>query len=259
MGFKDAFLNVVSLGAHGRIQNAVDGYEDILEELNNLHKEYEAKREEVNKVIEDVIEVKRKAITAVKKTQLILNNLSIKQRDLANQHIGNKGFSLEKINESIAIADGLVSETLGGGTIIAGGRGIAVGAAVLGGLVPVIAVTGLLQHLAANKKIAELKKEEIKIVKLMEEIKKNLVQLDAIKMRSNELIESINKSLEAYEYEYKKAMSKIYPHGAFSRLLKRIRKNVFKMDYFSKNDYIHIQDLGLTIGFILKMVDSPVS
>ena len=258
MGLKDVFLNVVTLGAHGRIQNAANGYEDLLEDYNNLYKEHEEKREEVNKILVDVTEVKRDAIIAVKKSQLILNNLSIKQRDLVNEHIGIKGYSIEKINESIAIADGLVSSAIGSGLITAGGRGIAVGAAVLGGLIPIVAVTGLFQHLAANKKIAELKKEEVKIVKLMGEIKKNLVQFDAIKMRSNELIESLKKSLEAYEFEYNKTLNEIYPHGAFSRLLKIIRKNVFKMDYFSKNDYIHIQDLGLTIGYILNMVDSPV-
>jgi hypothetical protein len=149
---------------------------------------------------------------------------------------------------------------LGGGSLAVGGGGMAVGSVVFGGLVaiPVIAVTGLFQHLAANKKIKSLKEEEIKILEFVDNIKKNLVQFDVIEMRSKEVVESINKSLEVYNYEYKNTYKNIFPLGGISKLLKSIKKNIFRKPYFSDKDLGFIQELGKTTGFILKMVDSPI-
>ena len=146
------------------------------------------------------------------------------------------------------------------GAIAAGGGGIAAGTAVLGGLiaVPVIAVTGLFQHLAANKKIKKIREEEVKILEYIDNIKKNLVQFDAIELRSTELIQSINKSLEAYGYEYKRALKKLFPLGIVSRIIKTLKNKILRRAYYSDKDLTYIQDLGNTTGFILKMVDSPV-
>jgi hypothetical protein len=159
-----------------------------------------------------------------------------------------------------AAASNAILAWLGGGSIAAGGGGIAVGSAVLGGLVaiPVIAISGLFQHLAANKKINQLKEEEIKIIELIDNIKKNLVQFDAIEMRSKEMIESIVKSLEAYKYEYEKVYKNVFPYKIISKILKTIKNKVFRMPYFSDNDLVFIQELGKTTAFILKMVDSPI-
>jgi hypothetical protein len=130
----------------------------------------------------------------------------------------------------------------------------------LGGLVaiPVLAITGLFQHLAANKKIKQLKEEETKILKLIGNIKKNLVQFDAIELRSDEIINSINKSLEAYKYEYIKTYKKLFPLGIISKILKTLKNKILRKPYYSDNDLVYIQDLGNTTGFILKMVDSPI-
>jgi hypothetical protein len=159
-----------------------------------------------------------------------------------------------------AAASNAILAWLGGGSIAAGGGGMAVGGVVLGGLVaiPVIAVTGLFQHLVVNKKIKQLKEEEFKIFEFMENIKRNLVQFDAIEMRSKEMIESINKSLEAYKYEYKNVYKSIFPLGFISKIIKSIKKKIFKRPYFSDKDLGFIQKLGKATGFILKMVDSPI-
>jgi hypothetical protein len=159
-----------------------------------------------------------------------------------------------------AAASNAILAWLGGGSIAAGGGGIAAGTAVLGGLVaiPVLAVSGLFQHLAANKKIKQLKEEEIKIIELMDNMKKNLVQFDAIEMRSNEVMDSINKSMEAYDYEYKSVYKKIFPLGIVSKMIKSIKHKLFRRSYFSDGDLEFIQDLGKTTGFILQMVDSPI-
>jgi hypothetical protein len=304
MGFKDVMLNIATLGAHQRVKNEVEYYESLQEELTTLNEEHEKRRIEVNNLLEKVIEIKKEAVITVKKTQKILKNVSIKQRDLINEELGSENYTLDKIDASITAGDTAISATkgavagvstalgtwalvgtfgvastgtaigtlsgaaasnailawLGGGSIAAGGGGIAAGSVVLGGLVaiPVIAITGLFQHLAANKKIKELEKEEIKIIGLIDNIKKNLVQFDAIEMRSKELIGSIIKSLEAYRYEYDNVYKNVFPHGAISKISKAIKNKIFRKPYFSDKDLGFIQELGKTTGFILKMVDSPV-
>ncbi|GHU07204.1 hypothetical protein FACS1894151_01190 [Spirochaetia bacterium] len=304
MGFKDIMLNIATFGAHQRVLNAVEGYENLQEELTELNKKHEVRRQEINTILENVITVKKTAILKVKKTQKILQNLSIKQRDLIDEKVDSENYSLEKINASITAGDMAISATkgavagvstalgtwalvgtfgiastgtaigtlsgaaasnailawLGGGSIAAGGGGMAVGTAVLGGLVaiPVLAISGLFQHLAANKKIKQIREEELKILEYIDTIKKNLVQFDAIEMRSKEVIESITKSLEAFSYQYKNVYKHIFPAGIVSKILKNIKKNIFKKAYFSDKDLGYIQDLGNTTGFILKMVDSPI-
>jgi hypothetical protein len=159
-----------------------------------------------------------------------------------------------------AAASNAILAWLGGGSLAAGGGGMAVGTAVLGGLVavPVIAVTALFQHLAANKKIKQLKEEEIKILEFLDNIKKNLVQFGVIEMRSKEIIVTIKKSLEVYKYEYKSVCKNVFPLGIISKILKSIKKGIFKRSYFSDKDLGFIQELGKTTGYILKVVDSPI-
>ncbi|UTC81667.1 hypothetical protein [Treponema denticola] len=156
-----------------------------------------------------------------------------------------------------AAASNAILAWLGGGSIAAGGGGIAAGTMVLGGLVaiPAIAITGLFQHLQANKKIEQLKEEELKIIKSIGQIKKNLLAFDAIERRSQELIKSIPKALEAFEVIYKTTYKKIYPFGFTSKFFKSLKT---KEKRFSQRDIEQIQILGNTTISILKMVDSPV-
>ena len=304
MGFKDVLLNIATLGAHQRVKNEVEHYESLQEKLKELSGKHEKRKKEVNSILETVIEVKKQAVLLVKKSQKILKNINIKQRDFINKKLGNKHYSLDKIEASITAGDMAISATkgavagvstalgtwalvgtfgvastgtaigtlsgaaasnailawLGGGSLAAGGGGIAAGTVVLGGLVaiPVLAVTGLFQHLAANKKIKQIKGEEIKILEYINSMKKNLVQFDAIESRSKEVIASLQKSFEAYRYGYKHVYKKLFPMGSFSRLLKNIKNKIFKRPYYSDRDLAYIQDLGNATGDILKMVDSPI-
>lgn len=304
MGFKDVMLNIATLGAHQRVKNEMEYYESLQEELTKLNEKHEARRVEVNRILEAVIECKKEAIITVKNTQKILKNVSVKQRALINEELGYENYSLDKMDASITAGDMAISATkgavagvstalgtwalvgtfgfastgtaistlsgaaasnailawLGGGSIATGGGGMAVGSVVFGGFVaiPFIAVTGLFQHLAANKKIKQLKEKEVNILEFIDNIKKNFVQFDAIEMRSKEIIKSINKSLEAYKYEYKNVYKNVFPMGIVSKIIKSIKKAIFRRPYFSDKDLGFIQELGKTTGFILKMVDSPI-
>jgi hypothetical protein len=304
MAFKDVMLNIATLGAHQRVKNEVERYEELLEDLRILQGKYEVRLPEINKVLTLVMKAKHKAVITVKRTQEILKNVSIRQRELVNVELQREDYSLDRIEASITAHDMAISGTkgtvagvstalgawalvgtygvastgtaigalsgaaatnatlawLGGGSLAVGGGGIAAGTAVLGGLVavPVIAITGLFQHLAANKKIARIKSEEIKIIEFIDNIKNNLIQFEAIEMRSNEMIESLSQSLKAYEYIYKRVYKHIYPLGNISKMLKFLKEKIFKKPCYTDKELGFIKELMQATEYILKMTDSPI-
>lgn len=303
MSVKDVVLNIATLGAHHRIQKATEHYEDRLDELKDLNALHEKRKEDINTLFHDVIEVKKAAIIELRKVKKITDALNVKQRQEIDHHLEGQDYSLDKIDSSMKAGEMAISATkgavagastalgawalvgtfgvastgtaigtlsgaaatnailawFGGGSLAAGGGGIAAGTAVLGGLVaiPVIAITGIFQHLTANKKIKRLKEEEIKIIELIDQIKKNLLAFDAIELRCKELIESITKALEAFEVIYQTSYKEIYPLGFISKVFKSIKK-IFTKKYFSQKNIKQIQILGETTSHILKIVDSPV-
>lgn len=301
MGFGDLMLNVVTLGAHQRVKNAESYYRDKLNELKKLNELHEKRKNEVNKILQVVIEVKKMAIIQLRKGKEILEQLNIEERKQIDNYWKNQDYSLNRIDSSMKAGEIAISTTkgavaglstalgawaivgsfgtastgtaistlsgaaasnailawLGGGSIAAGGGGIAAGTMVLGGLVaiPAIAITGLFQHLQANKKIEQLKKEELKIIKSIGQIKNNLLAFEAMEERSQELIKSIPKALEGFEVIYKTTYKKIYPFGFITKFFKSFKR---KEKRFSQADIEQIQILMQTMCSTLKMVDSPV-
>jgi hypothetical protein len=291
MGFKDVVLNITSFGAHQRLRNEVQSYEQLIEEWNGLYERHEAGRREVNGALKKVIAAKKDAITMVKKAQRLFKNLSIKQRNIINEQFdsGNsKNYSLDKIDASISAGDMAIGATqgavagvstalgawalagsfgvastgtaisalsgaaasnatlawLGGGAIAAGGGGMAAGTIVLGGLVavPVLAVSGVVQHLIANKKIAQLKEEELKVLGYIDGMENNLLQFDVLEKRSKEIITALGKASEAFQYQYDEVRKQI----------------IYTLEPISDDDLIYIQNLGRATESVLKIVDSPI-
>jgi hypothetical protein len=157
-----------------------------------------------------------------------------------------------------AAASRVILRWLGGESAAAEGN-MAPGRPALGGLVAVSAAeAGLFKNLGTLKKIKELKEEEIRILKHIDIVKKNIIQFDIIEMRSRELIESISKSLDVYKNEYKNVYAGIFPLGVISEFIKQVKKRLFRRPYFSYRDLGYIRNLGRTAGFVLKMVDSPI-
>ena len=82
---------------------------------------------------------------------------------------------------------------LGGGSLAAGGGGIAAGTMVLGGLItaPILLVMGALMEKKADKNLSQAKMEKMKAVKYSKEIKNAVITLDKIEHISNEYIHII--------------------------------------------------------------------
>lgn len=149
---------------------------------------------------------------------------------------------------------------LGGGSLAAGGGGIAAGSAVLGGIVaiPALAITGLFSHLKANKKIKEIEEKIYEVREASYKIKDNISGMEFANKRAIEIIDSLEKAKEVFEIELKKSYKKIYPIPVISALLRFIRKNIFRMSYFSKKDLDEIAYIGETARNFAQIIDSKV-
>lgn len=147
----------------------------------------------------------------------------------------------------------------GGGSLAAGGGGMALGTTVLGGVVAIgaIAFTGIYSHLQANKRIEEIEYEIHRIYGQIDEIQKNIIKLKVIKNRAEELIVSIEKARQVFEIELEKVYKLIYPYF-WSKLIKKIRKALLKMNYFSKEDLKNISYIGSVAQEFAIMIDTPV-
>ncbi|MCR5796324.1 MAG: hypothetical protein K6G63_00185, partial [Eubacterium sp.] len=98
----------------------------------------------------------------------------------------------------------------GGGSLAAGGMGIAGGTAVLGGLVagPALLVMGVISGLNANKSLQEAYANAAKAEEICEELKTATLECIAIRRRSY-MIYSILAKLDSYLYPLNQEMKRI--------------------------------------------------
>jgi hypothetical protein len=105
--------------------------------------------------------------------------------------------------------------------------------------------------------LRELKLGELRMIRLMDLLKKNLLALDLLEMRCRELLLSIGKALEAFRHEYAFIRRRLYPYGFFSALGKHFRR-LRGFPYFSPRDLRELAVLGEFTGHVLKIADSPI-
>ncbi|MDM5329849.1 hypothetical protein [Neobacillus sp. CF12] len=149
---------------------------------------------------------------------------------------------------------------LGGGAVAAGGGGMAVGTAVLGGLVaiPALAITGIFSHVQANKKINEIEKQMNKVIKAIDQIHSNILQLDLVDDRSDELIVALHKANDVFNKEFKRVYKEIYKYPVLSKALKWTRKTILRGNYFSKKDFENIAYIGGIASDFAVIIDTKV-
>lgn len=149
---------------------------------------------------------------------------------------------------------------LGGGVLAAGGGGMAAGTVVLGGIVaiPALILTGVFSHLKANRQIAEIENKMQEIIKSIDLIKSNILKLDLLENRSEELIVSLKKFKEVFDLEFNKMYKQIYP-SLFSKFWKEIRKKFLRQNYFSDEDLKNIAYIGgLATDFAMLIDTKPI-
>lgn len=148
----------------------------------------------------------------------------------------------------------------GGGAIAAGGGGIAVGTAVLGGIiaVPALALLGASSHIQAGKKIAGIEQEMKKILYYIDQIEANLLKLKIMEERSNELMLAIDKARDVFEKELVRTKKELDKYGKWSEIFRWLRNKLFHQDYYSASDLKLIAFIGgLATDFSI-LIDTPV-
>ena len=105
----------------------------------------------------------------------------------------------------------------------------------------------------SNRK--ELKTAEIKIISMIDAIKKKLLGLELLELRLGELLVSIGKAMQAYNQQWRRIRRCIYPLGIISVLFKWIRQ-ILGGSHFSAKDIKEIAFLGNLAGNITKMANS---
>lgn len=297
--------NVLTFGAHSRIENEKDFYEYLVKQVNELNAKMENRRNELNTQLLELVEVKKKSIISLKKVKKITKHLKVKDRELINLQIANDkeeiniakveasiDLGLTAINAGKGVSAGLATATstyflvgnlaaastgtaistlsgaaatnatlawLGGGSLAAGGGGVAAGTAVMGGLIaiPALAVMGILSHFSANKEIKKIKEKEHEAYQMMDDIKKNLLAFDLIENRAEEVKNSLIKTNEVFDIEFRDVFKKLYPFPVFSRLLKRIRQ-LFGGNYFNEKDLTLIAYIGKIATDLVKIIDTKI-
>lgn len=149
---------------------------------------------------------------------------------------------------------------LGGGSLAAGGGGIAAGSAVLGGLVaiPSLAIAGIFSHVQANKKIKEIESQMSKIIKTMDQMQNNILQLDLLNERSKELIIALKKAQDVFDQEFHRVYKEIYKYPILSKSIKWTRKHIFRGNYFSKKDFENIAYIGGIASDFATLIDTKI-
>ncbi|MCL2832156.1 MAG: hypothetical protein FWD78_03210 [Treponema sp.] len=103
-----------------------------------------------------------------------------------------------------------------------------------------------------NKK--ELKAAEIRIITMIDGIKKKLLRLQLLEMRLGELLISLDKSLQAYDHQWRRIKRGIYPLGIISVWFKCIR-GALGGSHFTAKDIKGIAFLQELAGNILNMAE----
>lgn len=301
------FKNIITFGAAGRVDDEKDKLNAQISEFHALERKVNEHKEEMDSAIEDLVNAKVGAVETLKKIRHITENISIKDRKLAESNFAEgenielrsldvahstltaseaainaaKGlstgastalgawalvttFGTASTGTAIASLSGAAATNaalavLGGGTLAAGGGGVAAGTAVLGGLVAIPAIIGLaaFSHLSASRKIKEIRTRSVEVVEACEQYQKALLVIELATRRAEELSMATKVAEKAFSQEIERAMKKLFPFGVLSRIFRKIRK-LFGGRYYSEADLREISYVGQIASRLARIIDIKV-
>lgn len=148
---------------------------------------------------------------------------------------------------------------LGGGSVAAGGGGMTLGAAVLGGIVvvPALVLGGIFSHLKANKQIAEIQARMLEVLQAMDGYQKVRMVLDALGRRAEELDGTILHAADVFDAEFRTTYAGVYPLGVLSKAWRWIKRLLGKR-YFNDADLRLIAPLLQMGSKLAVMIDTKI-
>ena len=203
-------------------------YYNLCATLRNLQERFLVRRQELKELIEEAAALRRDALLALEKANRLTRHLTGRQRQTAGLCY-HPGEIKARINQAATSVFKVNFEE-----------------------------TASLSEIRQEfKNHLELKRMGLAVIKMIDSVKKNLLQLDLLEMRCRELVLAINKAMEAFRHEIRIIRHRIYPFGAFS-VFRRFLRNLLGRTYFSSRDMDDIGALGNITGLVLKIADSSL-
>lgn len=179
---------------------------------------------------------------------------------------GTAGTGVAISSLSGAAATNAALAALGGGTLAAGGGGMAAGSALLSASVPVVGVAiaaialPIFSHLSASKKIKAIEEEMVKVTREIDFVKTEKFKVDYCISRLIELSASLSEAEKAYKHLYNKTYRKIFPFGAVSKILKKLKGKMKKQKgyYYSEQEQQQIHTLFGSAKAMLMIRDTNI-
>jgi hypothetical protein len=210
----------------GKTEKEAAGTNSLSASLRELHEKYGSRKKEILGLIEETGALMNKAAAFLKKANRLTRYLTARQR----QETG------------VLYHPSFFDSCLKGKALIPN---------------KMLNSEETLPELTGLGSSREFELGELKMLRLMDVLKKNLLALDLLEMRCRELLLSIDKALEAFRHEYACVRRRVYPCGLFSVFYKNLRR-LRGFPYFSPRDLKEVRVLGELTGHVLKIADSPI-
>lgn len=257
--------NIVTLGAQGRIDRAMERFNSVFQERDQKHRIFISQHQELTRKAQQLKKLGDRSLKKLRNITTITSSISIKSQPvikvdttnpIANQikaltipeDIGT--FTQSEFLSGLS-GSAITATTTAGSALLLAGDAAAISA---GFVVSVIAIPALISfgafsHISASKKIAEIQEAERDVLKDIAKINAATLDCEASIKRCDEIDYVIKKSMSAYDKLYKKAYRAVYPIPFFSKLLRRSRVTP------SEKSMEDIYNLVVAAKTIVSMID----
>jgi hypothetical protein len=195
--------------------------------FRKLHEKYEGRKKEILGLLEETGALVKKAVAFLKKANRLTRRLTVKQRQETGVFYHPSFFDSRLKGRDLLL------------------------------LIPNRILNLEVPDLTGLGSFRRPEQEELRMLRLMDVLKKNLLALDLLEMRCRELLLSIDKAMDAFKHEYAFVRRRVYPYG-FVSVLSKYLKRLRGFPYFSPRDLKELAVLGELTGDILKIADSPI-
>ena len=93
----DILKNIITFGAHGRIQNKENEFKNEVSVLEQLNESLEEKVAEANLSIESLVSSKVLAVNALKLLSQITKNIKAKDREIENSEVNGESLNFKNL------------------------------------------------------------------------------------------------------------------------------------------------------------------
>jgi len=222
-------------------------YRSLCATLGELRGTYRRRKQELRRLLEETGALRREALHALVKANRLTRHLTGRQRQITGltYHLGEIRARMNQGSQALFQGSGEEGETLSGRGNLQSSDWQSSD----------WQVPDWQSHDCNSGR--ELRQRGLLILRMIDNIRKKLLQLELVELRCRELMLSVNKAMEAFRHESRIIRRKIYPFGILSLLYRTLRR-LLGGSYFSHPDMEDVAALGAISVCVLKIADSPV-